>query len=138
MSAVKGKPYKRVDPDELARLRRGKKMTHTELAAHFNVTPRTIARRLQELGLTNPDPRAGRRLGDEWKERAGKMLDDGASMAEVARTTGCGFQTVQRHFPGRGWSRTESGQFAHAVREANRALAMTGTKPLPSIMRRTA
>ena len=45
------------------------------------------------------------------RESAGRMLRDGASVREVARTLGVHHKTVSRWFPGAGWSKREGGEF---------------------------
>lgn len=47
--------------------------------------------------------------------RAGHLLAEGASYAEVARTVGWDAETVERHFPGRGWTRREAAAFAGSM-----------------------
>ncbi|WBF03786.1 helix-turn-helix DNA binding domain protein [Gordonia phage Mareelih] len=47
-------------------------------------------------------------LKKEQVEIAKKLLDDGCSYMEAARTAGCHPRTLARRFPGRGWSLSES------------------------------
>lgn len=52
--------------------------------------------------------------------RAGRMIDDGASLREVERTLGVPRSTLRRHFPGRSrWTDpSESGRFGAMVQRA--------------------
>lgn len=127
----KGHPYK-VDREDLALLHAAG-WPQKRMAEHFDVSPRSISRNLKALGLTKPGPNAGKRVGPEWFEEARELIDGGASLMEVARTTGVSDCTVTRHFKGQGWDGKTTGQFASAVRWANRELARIGQAPLPSI-----
>lgn len=118
-----------IDVEELARLRTAGQ-TLGQLAEHFHVTSRTISRTLTKHGLAAPNPHAGKRVTEEWKAKADRLLDEGLSLIETARTTGVSYCTVSRHFPGRGWDSTTSGKYAHAVRKANRELSRIGVAPL--------
>lgn len=118
-----------IDAAELARLR-GEGRTLHEMAERFGVTHRTISRHLARHGLSKEYRRAGWRVTPEWKQEAEALLDDGMSVTEAARTLGCNFETVDRHFPGRTWDRKTSGAYAYAVTKANQQLARQGLAPL--------
>lgn len=124
----KGKPYK-VNLEELVR-QHAAGWPQRRIAEHHGVSMRTVSRNLKALGRTTPTPTAGKRVTEEWKAAARDLLDDGASLVEVARTTGVSESTATRHFPGRGWDKTAAGQYANAVRTANRELARHGLSPL--------
>jgi hypothetical protein len=54
-------------------------------------------------------------------EKAGRLLEDGASQLEVIRTTGIARETLVKHFPGKGWTYKQGGKFRALTRD---------TKPL--------
>lgn len=49
-------------------------------------------------------------------ERARRLLADGASRREVARTLGVHHKTIGRWFPDSGWSRREAGEWTAFIR----------------------
>ena len=52
----------------------------------------------------------------ELLEQAGRLLDDGASQLEVIRTTGIARETLVKHFPGKGWTYKQGGDFRALTR----------------------
>lgn len=119
----------RVDRSEFLRLHH-EGLSLPQLADRFNVTTRTASRLRQELGLARPSPHSSRRMDEAWRVQAGRMLDDGMPVSEVAKTLGCNEVTVARHFPGRGWDRSTIGRYAKAVKTANNELRKRGIKPV--------
>ncbi len=53
-----------------------------------------------------PPPPSPERLA-----QAARLLADGASQREVQRTTGIARETLRKHFPGKGWTFVEGGEF---------------------------
>lgn len=53
-------------------------------------------------------PAAGREIG--------RLLDDGASVTEAARTVGCSEPSVRRYYPGRAWTRLQVAAWGAWVR----------------------
>ncbi|KAG6369381.1 hypothetical protein JVT61DRAFT_14953 [Boletus reticuloceps] len=51
-----GPPRVNIDPDNLATLIAGRRVTHTQIARLYGCHPRTIRRRLLEFGLSQPGP----------------------------------------------------------------------------------
>ena len=51
--------------------------------------------------------------------KGGEMLDDGASQLEVVRTLGMSRETLVKHFPGKGWTNKQSGEFRALLRYTN-------------------
>jgi DNA invertase Pin-like site-specific DNA recombinase len=47
----------------------------------------------------------------ELLNQAADLLSDGASQREVCRTTGLARETIRKHFPGKGWTYVEGGEF---------------------------
>lgn len=56
------------------------------------------------------------RLTDAQIARARSLLEDGASYAETARTTGHDADTLSRRLPGYGWTQREGGLFSSQIR----------------------
>lgn len=51
--------------------------------------------------------------------RAGALLEDGASQAEVTRTTGIARETLVKHFPGKGWTYKQAGEYRQLLKHTN-------------------
>lgn len=51
-------------------------------------------------------------------QQARQLLEDGASQREVQRTTGIARETLRKHFPGKGWTFVEGGEFRALTRAA--------------------
>jgi len=49
--------------------------------------------------------------------QAARLLEDGASQREVQRTTGIARETLRKHFPDKGWTFIEGGQFRALTRK---------------------
>ena len=86
---------------------------HRRRRASSNSYREQRARRIQHERRKEA-PSLGKPLSEVL--RAGRLLEDGASYAEVARSVGWDAKTVARHFPGRGWARDECLDLARAVR----------------------
>ncbi|WNM68446.1 helix-turn-helix DNA binding domain protein [Mycobacterium phage Starcevich] len=56
-------------------------------------------------------------LSQEQKDFAQYLLDDGAPYNEVARTLGVSRTTVEKYFPGYGWSKKQAAEFRALVRK---------------------
>lgn len=89
------------------------------IAEQLGVTPRTVTRWRLRAGISEGE---ARHIAQEVWEEARRILDDGASYGEVARTLGVSRATVARHFPGEGWSRDQTIRFMIETRGLNRAL----------------
>lgn len=59
----------------------------------------------------------------DW-DTAEQMLRDGCSYYEIARTLGRSETPFRRHFPGRGWTKTEAGQYGAFVHRMQRKVAL--------------
>lgn len=55
---------------------------------------------------------------DELEHMRVLLEEDKMSYKEVARTMGCSDTAVRTRFPGRGWSKIESGQHGQVVRRS--------------------
>ncbi len=56
-------------------------------------------------------------------EVAERLIAEGCSYSEVARTIGRSHATVAKRFPGHAWSPKECGQFRAALRRANERMS---------------
>ena len=100
-------------------------MTAREIGEALGVTPETVARHRVAAGVAQTV--AARVTPEQW-QIAEQLLDDGCSCAEVGRTIGVNGNTVSDHFPGRGWTRQQSGGMAAFMRHAKKQLATTELK----------
>lgn len=90
-----------------------------QIAEQLGCTSRSVVRIRQLNGIV-VRPHAAK-FSDDEKRRAAAMLDDGCSIYEVARTLGRDKSTIRAHFPGRGWTPSQIGEWA-AVRRHEMAL----------------
>lgn len=93
-------------PELAASIRRlsGEGLPVAEIAARVGWSETTVRRLRRDLRLSTPTPVITQAMEAEM----GRLLDDGLSYLEVARTVGCGPATVARRFPGRGWTHSQS------------------------------
>lgn len=78
------------------------------IAEALDTTVDSAQRARQRMGLyrkTNP------RIPQEKLDEIEALLADGASGREAARSTGVGYATVARRFPGRGWTREQINEY---------------------------
>ena len=94
-------------------------LSATEIATALRVTPRTVVRDRQATGCAKPCNAREKRLRSDELQRAEQLLNDGCSYADVARTLGRSPQAIRYHFPGRGWTFIQCGQYAMTVRHLN-------------------
>jgi len=106
-----------------AMTRRG--MTADQIAETLGITARTVLRHRVTAGIARPAPV---RVTDSQWQTAERMLDDGCSLAEIARTIGTNHSTVATHYPGRGWTKQQVGEWRAFMRKANRQLKAVETK----------
>lgn len=124
---MRGRPP-RVDKGDFIRLHH-EGLSAPELARRFGVSARHVTRLRKELGLSQPSPHGSRRVDAAWLAAAAQMLDDGASVREVAVTLGSTEATVNRHFPGRCWDPSTVGRHARSIRTANDSLQQLKITP---------
>jgi IS30 family transposase len=102
-------------PRELAQDRRARVVeltraghSATQIADILSITKRTVTRIRSDEGVAQAA--AAEPLTADEITRAAALLDDGCSYYEVGRTLGRHDTTIRKHFPGRGWTRTQCGQ----------------------------
>lgn len=66
------------------------------------------------------------KIPPEVMEQARIMVEDGASVLEITRTTGLARETVVKHFPGSSWSHQEAGAVGRQVRIFNERMRRLG------------
>lgn len=67
-----------------------------EIGERIGITERSVCRARRRLGLSKT---AARGMSLAERALAQSLLDDGASITEVARTLGRAGDTIKRHFP---------------------------------------
>ncbi|AEK07820.1 DNA binding protein [Mycobacterium phage Yoshi] len=87
--------------------------TAAQIADKLGCTTRTVSRARAKSGVAKPKPPA---LSAEVLAEAARMLADGASQNEVARTLGVGQSTISAHFRGQGWTREQSIEWVSFLR----------------------
>ena len=107
--------------------RRG--MTADQIAETLGITARTVLRHRVAAGIAQPAPM---RVTDAQWQTAERMLQDGCSLAEIARTIGADPKTIATHFPGRGWTKQQVGEWRAFMRKANRQLKAVEPKQRPA------
>lgn len=85
-----------------------------EIAEDLGVTTRTVQRDRKHMQVAK---RHTPPLTEEEYARAEQMLNEGCSYAEVARTLKRCKGTIERHFPGRGWTREQVGDYSMMLRK---------------------
>ena len=73
-------------------------------------------RRATGIGQTPPQP-----LTAEQVDQARRLLDDGCSYRETARTVECSQSALHRRFPGKGWTLSESASWGMYLRHHDTA-----------------
>lgn len=53
----------------------------------------------------------------ETLTQAERLFEDGASQSEIHRTTGLSRETLRKHFPGKGWTYRQGGEFRQLTRK---------------------
>ena len=102
--------FRHVDTERIEwLLRHG--LTIREVAAQVGCSDRTVIRQRKRIGLSKP---ARPVLTQAELVTAKRLLDDGASYAEAARTIRCAEGTLAGKFPGHAWTPVQVGQWARA------------------------
>ena len=104
-------------------------MTADQIGAALGIAPRNVVRHRVAAGIAQP---ASVRVTDAQWQTAERMLQDGCSLAEIARTIGADSKTIATHFPGRGWTKQQVGEWRAFMRKANRQLAAIEPKQRPA------
>lgn len=107
------------DREKVARMFRNG-ATDDKIAEALDVTPNAIAKLRGRMGLT---VRSNERIPQEKLDRAEQLLDEGAPIREVARSVGISYRSVQRYFPGRGWTQEQVNEYAATYRLATELLS---------------
>ncbi|MGB3708940.1 helix-turn-helix domain-containing protein [Gordonia sp. (in: high G+C Gram-positive bacteria)] len=96
-------------------------MSAAQIAEQLEVSPRTVARWRTRIGI-NVRP-AAKALTGEQHATARRLIEDGCSLAEVARTIGCSSSVLGRWYPEAAWSRSECSMYRLMLRSGRRAVA---------------
>jgi hypothetical protein len=84
-----------------------------QIAVWLGISARHVQRCRAAAGITQP---CATPLTADEIARAEQMLDDGASLKEVARTLGRCREAIERRFPGRAWTPTQVAEWRHMKR----------------------
>jgi len=95
-----------------------------QIAEIVGITERTVVRDRSAVGCAQPY--VSNPLSEEQRCRAEELLNDGCSIAEVARTIGRSPSAVKRAFPGRGWTRAQVYEYVGLVQSARKIAKRTG------------
>jgi DNA-binding CsgD family transcriptional regulator len=88
-----------------------------QIASMLGCTVRHVVRLRAKAGVAKPAPVP---LTAEQIATVERLLDDGASLTEAARTIGRSPRTVQARFRGRGFTHSQIGQYSQLVRAMRR------------------
>lgn len=80
-----------------------------EIAALLGVHVRTVVRYRKATGTQRGGPRQP--TSREQLELARRLMEDGCSREEAARTIGVSANTLERHFPGMCWTRAQRNEY---------------------------
>lgn len=101
-----------VDPDRVRELTRAG-WSARRIADELGCVPDTVHRIRVRLGIAQPRP--PRYTDEEWKT-VERLLDEGASLTEAARSIGRSEFHVQHVFRGRGWTPRQAVEYRHLLR----------------------
>lgn len=93
-----------------------------DVAARLGITERTVLRIRHELGLPVGPAPYRKRVGPEDLVLIETCLREGMPFSEITKTHGYTYQTLARHFPGRGMTKQEGSAIGLAVRQTNQLL----------------
>lgn len=88
------------------------------IAEICGVSSRTVVRWRHATGKTHCPPASP--LPQYKLAAAIRLLEDGASISEAARSIGCSNKTLSRRWPQYAWNQTQAGKFAAMVRRVER------------------
>ncbi|QGH77876.1 helix-turn-helix DNA-binding domain protein [Mycobacterium phage Kenuha5] len=90
------------------------------IAEVVGCSPRTVTRvrAAADARVMNPDRFTP--LTADQLEFAEYLVEDGASYQEVARTLGVSRTTIERHFPGRAWTKRQAAEFTALLKKFRR------------------
>lgn len=96
-------------------------MSARGIAERFGVTTRTVVRWRNRMHLSHAP--ATERHPDEDREIARRLLEDGCSFLEAARTVGVSQWTIRRWFPdATAWTKQQASEHAAFIRRMNRTI----------------
>lgn len=95
-----------------------------QIAERLGCSARQVDRIRGALGLRRGRPHF--KYPQSVRNEALKMLDDGASYNEVARTLDIHEKTVRQWFPGRGWTHSQAVEYRHMLSKLEDVSAVNG------------
>jgi transposase-like protein len=106
------------DADILELIEQG--LNARQIAKRMGICTQTVYRSRLRQGLAERHAHKANRYTPEFLAQAERHLDDGWSIKEIARTYGVNQDRLGKHFPGRGWTKTQAAELAVLRREENR------------------
>lgn len=61
-------------------------------------------------------------VNPETMDRARRLVEDGASVTEIKRTTGLARETILKYFPGSAWTCQQAGTHGAVIRHMERRI----------------
>ena len=115
-------------------------MSAAQIAVELGCSSRTVTRVRAELGIGRGVPaNSSEPVSLARLEAIRLMVEDSSSLRDIARTIGCTRGTILRHFPGSGWSYTQAGEIAAALRKframGGRSIVSSGPYELGTVSR---
>ena len=120
-----GYPRYKYDREKAARLFE-RETPLAEIAKELDAPLDTVYRLHYEMGYAKEHPNKRLPPHAERLAEAARLVEEGASFAEIARTTHIHPRELRREFPGKQWTQREASQMAVAVRQANRKMRKSG------------
>lgn len=84
-----------------------------EIAQLCGVSSRTVVRWRHATGQSHRPPTTP--IPRTQLEQALRLLEDGASISEAARSIGCANKTLSKRWPQYAWSQSQAGRFAAMI-----------------------
>lgn len=103
--------------------------TGPRIAEATGMSTRQISRIRVREGITESKP-----INKPDFAELARRLDDGWSFKEIQRTYGTTYETMQRHFPGRAWTKAQAAELAR-LHDMERRIRSDG--PCAPVGRRT-
>lgn len=89
-------------------------MSASQIAAQLGICERTVQRYRRVAGISQGA--SGVPMTAEELELARRLIEDGCSRCEVARTVGRHANTIARYFPESGWTREQVNEYTALLR----------------------
>ncbi len=99
-------------------------LSGSQIAERLGCSKRQVERIRDALGLKRGRPHF--KYPQSVRDEALRLLDDGASYHEVARTLDVRDTTIRKWFPGRGWTHSQAVEYRHMLSKLEDVSAVNG------------